>query len=272
MGRDEITGATNRMVTDADILEDQEEVEPAEEVEETELKPDVDEDLPEGLPPQEGATSPEPARESEIDRLKRLGLHRPGMIESIDDLGKSYKHLEHFVSTTRRAEAAPAPQPQIDPQRMYQELQEEFANDPVAATTKISNALQYNMQVEVENMKADLFYTARPDAEKFRGEIDEIRKQYPGMKMSDAYDTIKGRHLDEVIADKERQAVEATRRQETDKVLAQREKAGGIRTAQLTPEQRYQQKVADAKARGLRGDALIREMEKAADEVSGTSA
>jgi len=274
MGRDELTGADGQQITDADLLEDQMESEPAEEGIEPERKPDVDSDLPEGLPAQEGErTSPEPARESEIDRLKRHNLHRPGMIETFDDLAKSYKNIEHFVSTTKRVEAtAPPPQPMVDPQKVMEELQEEFIQNPVAATTKIANAVQYQVTQKIDAMESDFFYSANPDARKWQEEITTMRQAYPGMKIADAYNSVRGRHVDEIIAEREAKAVEATRRQETDKVLAQREKAGGIRTAQLTQEQKLNQAIRDARAKGLSGDALRQAMRDAIDDQAGEPA
>ena len=99
-----------------------------------------------------------------------------------------------------------------------------------------------------------------------------MRQAYPGMKIADAYNSVRGRHVDEIIAEREAKAVEATRRQETDKVLAQREKAGGIRTAQLTQEQKLNQAIRDARAKGLSGDALRQAMRDAIDDQAGEPA
>ena len=185
----------------------------------------VDNDLPEGPTEPEEVTTPEPAVDPEVERLKKLGLYRPGLIDNWDDLGKSYKHLEAEFS--RRPVVEKPAQAAYDPQADIEALQEELISNPVAAIAKIANAMQEGNRREIGQLKESLFYGNRPEANDFKEEIAEIQKEYPDLGIQAAFDMAKGRNSDKVIE----LATNKEKRRATERQVALREKPGGVRTA-----------------------------------------
>lgn len=258
-----IDGAVGSPISDDDLREDEDEVAVGEE---TLPNPEDASDLPEGLPDREepqGSVT-EPTQESEIDRLKRLGVYRPGLIESVEDLTKSYRNIETFVSQTKRVPANEAPpQPQIDPNRVYQDFQNEFDTNPVNAVLRIAAATQDSMRRELDGLREESFLSGNAEAQKYRDEIKAVRDAYPGISVQDAFNQVRGAHIDEILSTKSQETVQQVRRQETDKVLAQRERAGGVRTTPLSPEEKLNATISAAKAKGLKGRAFVDAMKEA---------
>lgn len=256
-----INGATGREVTDADLQDLNEDslTQPEPEVVSTEDAPNSD--LPEGLPVQEEpqVSAAELERESEIDRLKRLGVYRPGLIESTDDLAKSYTNIERHMSQTRPVQVSP----QEDPATAYRALQEMISNDPAAAMLEVGKVIQMGTRGEIESLREELFFANRPETNKYKDEIREIRRTNPNITIEDAHNMVRGRHFEDMISETERTTTDKVRRQQTDKMLAQRERAGGVRTTPLSQEEKLNKLVDDARAKGITGRALVKLMEAA---------
>lgn len=255
---DEAHGAQGVEMSDEDVAELEADTRSDAEVNaEPPVETPEDTDLPEGITePPEVPELAEPVVDPEVERLKELGLYRPGMVESWEDVGKSYKHLEAEFS--RRPTVEKPVEPQVDQERMMEDLQEEMISNPVAAVAKISNAMQANMQAELNKLKDGVFYGNHSDANDFKAEIGEIQKELPGIGMQDAFDLAKGRNSDKVIA----QATQTEKRRATSKMLASREKPGGVRTAPVDADKA----IAAAAAGGGSAQEIIARMQKVLNE------
>jgi len=231
---DPIHGAEGHEMTDADLAELEAETQGAE-VEETELPPEeLQEELPEETPQPEVEEEAEPDGESDVERLKRLGMFRPGLIETVDDLVKSYHYLEKAFSDRPKVEVPQQPAP--DPQKMMEELQYEYEANPIAAVAKIASAMQYGTQQELAGLRNELFYSSNPDARNHQEGIDSVMKRYPGIGIRDAYNMYRGENFDKLAEAKTTQVAQQERRRALEKTIATREKGGGVRTSELTPE------------------------------------
>jgi cell fate (sporulation/competence/biofilm development) regulator YlbF (YheA/YmcA/DUF963 family) len=226
---DEVHGAHGEEMSDEDVAElkadtrdnvEVDEAEPQSETAET-----VDDDLPEGVTKPEVAEVAEPEVDPEVERLKKLDLYRPGLIETTEDALKSLKwheqHKEEYVEKARR-EAQPA----YDSKAEMEALVEELQTNPVAAIAKIANAMQDGDRQDITEMKETLFYSTHTDAADYKSEIVEIQKE-TGLGIQDSFDLAKGRDSGKV-ADK---ATLIEKRRATDRQVALRETPSGIRTA-----------------------------------------
>jgi hypothetical protein len=252
---DEVHGAQGAEMSDEDVAELETDTRSDTEVEaEPSVETPVDEDLPEGITePPEVPEPAEPEVDPDVERLKELKLYRPGLIETTEDALQSLKwheqHKEEYVEKARQEVA-----PQVDPERIMEELQDEIQTNPVSAMVRIANAMQEGNRSEINKLKEDLFYGNSPDAKDFRGEIGEIQKEIPGLGMQDAYDLARGRNSDKVIA----QATQVEKRRATEKQVALREKPGGVRTAPVDAAQA----VKDAAAGGGSAQETVNRMIK----------
>ena len=225
---DEVHGAQGKEMSDEDEAElaaDLRENDAEDVISEPPAENMVDDDLPEGITEPEVDEPAEPEVNPEVERLKELGLYRPGLIESMDDLGKSYKHIETEFS--RRPVVERPAEPAYDPQADIEALQDELQTNPVSAIAKIANAMQEGNRTEINSLKESLFYGSHPDANDFKDEIAEIQENIPGLGIQDAFDMARGRNADKVIA----KATSTEKRRATERQVALREKPGGVRTA-----------------------------------------
>jgi len=229
------------------------EVEPTEPIEGAES---VDDDLPEGITEPEDEASPaEPEVDPEVERLKKLGLYRPGLIDDWDDLAKSYKHLEAEFS--RRPVVEKPTQPAYDPQAEIEALQEELQVNPVAAIAKIANAMQEGNRQEINQLKESLFYGSRPEANDFRSEIAEIQREFPGLGIQAAFDMAKGRNVDKVVE----MATQKEKRRATERQVALREKPGGVRTTPVDADKAIAAAAAGGGSAQEKIDRMIKVLE-----------
>ena len=234
---DPVHGAAGAEMSDEDVAEFNAD-DRGGEVETTQLLPEDEEskqveELPETTPTPEAAAEPEP--EPEIERLKRLGLYRPGLIESFDDLGKSYKHIEAEFS--RRPHVEVAKPPALDPRQVQEDLEREFQENPVNAMLRVATAVSYGNQQEIADMRNDLFYASNPDAGKHRDAVNAALGKYPGMGIADAWNMVRGASIDEFTKNAAEEGAQIERKRASEKTMALREKPGGIRTAPVAPEQ-----------------------------------
>lgn len=249
---DPVHGAEGKEMTDDDLSELEADTRDEGEGEEPELTEPEEgtEDLPEGISePEDVETPSEPEVDPEVERLKRLGLYRPGLIESFDDLGKSYSYLEKEFS--RRPTVEKPAEPAIDPARVMQELQEEFEVNPIAAIARVANSLQLENRTEIDKLKDGLFYISHPDAKDFKDEIKDIQAEFPGIGIQAAFEMARGRNIDKVIAS----ATQAEQRRATEKRVALREKPSGIRT---TPVDAAKALAAAASGEGTASEKIDR--------------
>lgn len=258
---DPVHGASGHEMSDADVAELAEDTRAAETEEvEPQLEPEeIQEELPEEIPQPEVSEEPEPEEEPEVDRLKRLGLYRPGMIESFDDLGKSYRHLEAAFSNRPKVEVSPPPAP--DPQKTMDELAEEYSINPIAATAKIAQAMTYGTQQEIAALRNELFYTTNPGARDHQDGIDAVMKRYPGIGIRDAYNLYRGENFDKLVQAERQSATQLEKRRASEKTMALRESAGGVRTSPVSPEQRLNMAV-QGKSGTDATNAMIEVLEK----------
>lgn len=236
---DPVHGAAGAEMTDDDLAELNADTRGGE-VEETQLLPEDEEskqveELPETTPEPEAVKAAEPFEEPEIERLKRLGLYRPGLIESFDDLGKSYKHIEAEFSRRPHVEVAKPPAP--DPREVQQQLEQEFQDNPVNAMLRVATAVSYGTQQEVANIRNELFYANNPDAEGHRGDIEAALGRYPGMPIKEAWSMVRGSNIDQFTKNAADEAARTERTRASQKIMASRERPGGVRTAPVSPEQ-----------------------------------
>lgn len=216
----------------------------------------VDDDLPEGITePEEEPEPSEPEVDPEVERLKKLGLYRPGLIDDWDDLAKSYKHLEAEFS--RRPVVEKPTQPDYDPQAEIEALQEELQVNPVAAIARIANAMQDGTRTELNELKEGLFYANHPDANDFKGDISEIQKEFPGLGIQAAFDMAKGRNVDKVVE----MATQKEKRRATERQVALREKPGGVRTTPVDADKAIAAAAAGGGSAQEKIDRMIRVLE-----------
>lgn len=196
---------------------------------------DLEDSLPEDSEDSEEQVS-EPADDPEVERLKDLGLFREGIIENFNDLGKSYKHLEKKFSETRPAK----PQREdtyIDPEQVRRELAVEFQRDPISVITRITNAMNYSTNSELKELRKELIAAKHDDYDDLKETIQEVERSYPDLDIEDALALARGRNIDKYTS----KASEKERKREANRQLAQREKAGGVRTTAPSVEERLKQ-------------------------------
>ena len=196
-----------------------------------------EEDLPEGLTePEAGKETPsaEPSGESEVDRLKRLGVFKEGLIESDEDLAKSYKHAEHFISTTKRApheDTTQTPPSSEMIQQLADGLSSGDPNERLRTVVQVYNAMNIGDRQKLEGIDERLFAGSHEDYNTYSVDIEAVKAKYPGIAIEDAYNMALGKNREKLISDASRTASEAEKRRETDRQQALREKPGaGVRT------------------------------------------
>jgi hypothetical protein len=259
----ELTDDTEDQLTE-DLAEETE-AEPEESAE-----PPESDDLPEGLTePEAGKETPpaEPSGESEVDRLKRLGVFKEGLIESDADLAKSYKHAQDFISSTRRAPREDATQePGSTKEELDQLAQALLSNDPqvrLAATARVANAVNYGQKQELEGINERLFAGTHEDFNIYSTDIQANKDKYPGIDIEDAYNMALGKNRDTLVSEASKTASANEQRRETDKQRALREKPGaGVRTGPVDLESRLSQLAIQ-----YEGTELIRRMKIECDKA-----
>lgn len=192
----------------------------------------------------EGEESPEPKKdqkseaerlaEAEKEWLEKEKVYKPGLIESQEDLAKSYRHLEHHMSSTRRTDK-PEPPSEPDPKATFQGLIEDIGSEDPAvrarAVVQISNAVNSRNSNEVRELRKEFF---KKDNEEQYGviesELDNIETQNPGIAFKDAVDLARGRKFDDLQKLTLDKGSLAAQKREQQRQLALREQPGGIRT------------------------------------------
>ncbi len=223
----ELTDETEGQLTEA--LVDEAEADPEESAE------PPDEDLPEGLTESEadkGKPPAEPSGESEVDRLKRLGVFKEGLIESDEQWATSYKNAQNFISTTKRAPREDAPLPSADLIKQLTEgLSSDDPNEKLATVVQVFNAMTVNDREKLAGIDERLFAGSHADFKTYSPAVDAIKAKYPGIDIEDAYNMALGQNRDSLVSEASRVASEVEKRRETDKREALREQPGvGVRT------------------------------------------
>ncbi len=236
MGKEKINlgidGVTGQNIEDGDIDEMNTGTNVNAEVNEIEPEAEISDDLPEGITKTEGEVSPEPASGSDpdVERLKQLGLYRPGMIENFEDAAKSYTELEKKLRDRPLETRKPREEPQVSDKQVIDDLREQFDTDPLSVITRISNAVASNNAQDIQDIKEGLFHLSHPEASKHSEAMTDIQSRYPGMDMSDAFAMAQGRDIDNLNSNLTEQANVTAQKRQIAKQVALREKPAGVRT------------------------------------------
>lgn len=223
----------------------------------------VDNDLPEGLPEEGAEQAPEPEGQSDLDRLKEMGVYRPGLIETVEDLGKSYLHIDKAYSSRPVVEKEVAPEPKIDPDQYIKELNDDLVSgeNPLQAVVKVVNAMNAQTNNELQDLRSRQFVSDNPDAKELQQDMADIQQRYPGLGTQDAYNMARGSKIDTIVDTTKNDAIQNERRRETDKKQALRERPAGVRAAPVSAEHALKQAMA-----GKTGDEAVRAMEAVLDK------
>ena len=221
-----------------------------------------EEDLPEGLTEPEAdkdIPSAEPSGESDVDRLTRLGVYKPGLVETDEQWATSYKHAQDFISSTRRAPREDAPPPSTE---LINELADGLAHDDpkvrLQAVVQVVNAMSAGQQQKLDGIDNRLFAGSHADYSEYAADVEAAKAKYPGIATEDAYNMARGMYPDKLISKATLDATAAEKRRETDRQQALREKPGaGVRTGPVDIDGQLA-----ALAARFRGEQLRYEMDK----------
>lgn len=243
-------GAVATEVTEDDLLELNEEVIPEEE--EAAIAEPEGEDLPEGSTKEEAEKAAESEVDPEVELLKKHGLYRPDLIETVDQALGSLrwheKHQQDLVERTRDAEAVAsrsAPDPQTTIQPLLDGLDSEDPMIRLQTMYKIARAA--SPETEIQGLKKQIFRGSHTDFSEHEKEVDDLMLA-KGYDIEDAYLMVRGRHAEDVASDAAGIAVDAEKRRQQERQLAQRERPGAVsRSSPLSVDDEIKRIAADPK-------------------------
>ena len=219
-----------RSMNDDDINPDldDEESEPDEERDE-----DLDDDL-EGDPEPDSQVS-EP---SEVDRLKELGVYKPGLVETFADLAKSWRHSQRMIHSGQHKETqAPSNEDILAP--VLAGLDNPDPSVRATAVFRLATAAASGSDERSARLEKRLLKMSDPEGYGLvEDDLEQIMSDYPSLTLDDAFDMAVGRNKDTYASIHKEKAIKIERSREATKQLASRERSGGIRTATASLESR----------------------------------